>query len=277
MRGWCARRWPTSSADRRRPASTSSPTASRARRASSATSWSASPASSASRPRQGRTAVPAPPAASTWTSPTTTRGPIASRRGLGGRGNTRQFGVDVCTGPVSYRGQAAVQADIENLRAAGRPAPRGVSSGDRAVLHLRHAAQPFLPDGRGIRGGAGRRAPRGVPGDRGRGLRAADRRSAPGDLLHDASRRQRGGVPPWAARRVEAINHALRDIPPERVRFHTCYSIDVGPRVHDMALKDIVDVLFRSRRAHSRSRPPTPATSTSTTSSSSSSRRPGWC
>ncbi len=49
----------------------------------------------------------------------------------------------------------------------------------------------------------------------------------------------------WAARRVEAINHALRGIPPERVRFHTCYSIDVGPRVHDMALKDIVDVLFR--------------------------------
>src|SRR5262249_17361691 len=49
----------------------------------------------------------------------------------------------------------------------------------------------------------------------------------------------------WAARRVEEINHALRGIPPERVRFHTCYSIDVGPRVHDMELKDIVDVLFR--------------------------------
>ena len=49
----------------------------------------------------------------------------------------------------------------------------------------------------------------------------------------------------WAARRVEAINHALRGIPPERVRFHTCYSIDVGPRVHDMELKEIVDVLYR--------------------------------
>jgi 5-methyltetrahydropteroyltriglutamate--homocysteine methyltransferase len=49
----------------------------------------------------------------------------------------------------------------------------------------------------------------------------------------------------WAARRVEAINHALRGIRPERVRFHTCYSIDVGPRVHDMALRDIVDVLFQ--------------------------------
>jgi 5-methyltetrahydropteroyltriglutamate--homocysteine methyltransferase len=49
----------------------------------------------------------------------------------------------------------------------------------------------------------------------------------------------------WASRRVEAINHALRGIPPERVRFHTCYSIDVGPRVHDMELKDIVEILFR--------------------------------
>ena len=26
----------------------------------------------------------------------------------------------------------------------------------------------------------------------------------------------------WAALRVEALNHALRDIPRERVRFHTC-------------------------------------------------------
>src|SRR5262249_12559999 len=48
----------------------------------------------------------------------------------------------------------------------------------------------------------------------------------------------------WAAQRVEAINYAVRGIPREKVRFHTCYSIDVGPRVHDMELKDIVDVLL---------------------------------
>jgi 5-methyltetrahydropteroyltriglutamate--homocysteine methyltransferase len=30
---------------------------------------------------------------------------------------------------------------------------------------------------------------------------------------------------------METINHALRGIPPERVRFQTCYNIDVGPRV----------------------------------------------
>ena len=49
----------------------------------------------------------------------------------------------------------------------------------------------------------------------------------------------------WAAQRVEAINDSIRDIPPEKVRFHTCYSIDVGPRIHEMALKDIVDIMLK--------------------------------
>ncbi|HWN12149.1 MAG TPA: hypothetical protein VNO50_23170, partial [Pyrinomonadaceae bacterium] len=51
----------------------------------------------------------------------------------------------------------------------------------------------------------------------------------------------------WAAQRVEAINDSLRDIPPEKVRFHTCYSIDVGPRIHEMELKDIVDIMLQIR------------------------------
>jgi len=29
------------------------------------------------------------------------------------------------------------------------------------------------------------------------------------------------------------------------VRFHTCYSINMGPRVHDMELKDVVDLILR--------------------------------
>jgi 5-methyltetrahydropteroyltriglutamate--homocysteine methyltransferase len=49
----------------------------------------------------------------------------------------------------------------------------------------------------------------------------------------------------WTAQRVEAINDAIRDIPPEQVRFHTCYSIDVGPRIHEMALQDIVDIMLQ--------------------------------
>jgi 5-methyltetrahydropteroyltriglutamate--homocysteine methyltransferase len=51
----------------------------------------------------------------------------------------------------------------------------------------------------------------------------------------------------WAEVRVEALNHALRGIPRERVRFHTCYSINMGPRVHDMELKDVVDIILRVR------------------------------
>jgi 5-methyltetrahydropteroyltriglutamate--homocysteine methyltransferase len=49
----------------------------------------------------------------------------------------------------------------------------------------------------------------------------------------------------WAESRVEALNHALRGIPEEQIRFHTCYSINMGPRVHDMELKDIVDVIMK--------------------------------
>jgi 5-methyltetrahydropteroyltriglutamate--homocysteine methyltransferase len=49
----------------------------------------------------------------------------------------------------------------------------------------------------------------------------------------------------WIALRVEAINHALRGIPKDRVRFHTCYGINFGPRVHDIEVKHIVDILGR--------------------------------
>ena len=49
----------------------------------------------------------------------------------------------------------------------------------------------------------------------------------------------------WAAERVEVINDSLRGIAPEKVRFHTCYSIDVGPRIHEMDLKDIVDIILK--------------------------------
>ena len=51
----------------------------------------------------------------------------------------------------------------------------------------------------------------------------------------------------WAEVRVEALNHALRGIPRDRVRFHTCYSINMGPRVHDMELRDVVDLILRVR------------------------------
>jgi len=51
----------------------------------------------------------------------------------------------------------------------------------------------------------------------------------------------------WARVRVEALNHALRGVPRDRIRFHTCYGINMGPRVHDMELKDIVHLILDIR------------------------------
>jgi 5-methyltetrahydropteroyltriglutamate--homocysteine methyltransferase len=51
----------------------------------------------------------------------------------------------------------------------------------------------------------------------------------------------------WAEGRVEIINHALRGIPEEKIRFHTCYSFDAAPRLGDMELKDILDLILRIR------------------------------
>jgi 5-methyltetrahydropteroyltriglutamate--homocysteine methyltransferase len=44
---------------------------------------------------------------------------------------------------------------------------------------------------------------------------------------------------------VQAINDALRGIPSDRVRFHTCYGINEGPRIHDAPLGDMVELLLR--------------------------------
>jgi len=51
----------------------------------------------------------------------------------------------------------------------------------------------------------------------------------------------------WAERRIEALNHALRNIAPEKIRHHTCYGINMGPRIHDLELKDIVDLVLQIR------------------------------
>lgn len=49
----------------------------------------------------------------------------------------------------------------------------------------------------------------------------------------------------FIAVRVQALNHALRGIPPEQIRFHTCYSTNIAPRVHDFELKHFVDLMLQ--------------------------------
>ena len=50
-----------------------------------------------------------------------------------------------------------------------------------------------------------------------------------------------------AAARVEALNHALADIPQERVRYHICWGGWHGPHTTDLPLKEIVGLLLQIR------------------------------
>jgi len=51
----------------------------------------------------------------------------------------------------------------------------------------------------------------------------------------------------FMALRVETVNHALRGIPQDRVRFHTCYSVNIAPRLFDFELKHFVDLMLQIR------------------------------
>jgi 5-methyltetrahydropteroyltriglutamate--homocysteine methyltransferase len=44
---------------------------------------------------------------------------------------------------------------------------------------------------------------------------------------------------------VEATNAALRGIPVERIRFHTCYGINEGPRIHEASLAQIIGYVLK--------------------------------
>ena len=46
---------------------------------------------------------------------------------------------------------------------------------------------------------------------------------------------------------VAALNHAVRDLPPERMRMHVCWGSTVAPHHTDVELKDIVDIVLSAR------------------------------
>jgi len=50
-----------------------------------------------------------------------------------------------------------------------------------------------------------------------------------------------------AAMHVEALNHALANVPPEQARMHVCWGNYEGPHHHDVALSDIIDIVLSAR------------------------------
>lgn len=154
-----------------------------------------------------------------------------------------------CTGPLTYRGQEQLAADIANLRGAleGLDVAEAFIPAISPVDLETGLQNRYYPDQEAFLfalADAMHDEYRGIV-DAGFVLQVDDPRlvtyyAFQPQLSIEECRK-------WAALRVEVINHALRDIPREMVRFHTCYSINVGPRIYDMELRDIVDIMLRIR------------------------------
>lgn len=157
-----------------------------------------------------------------------------------------------CTGPVTFRGADAVQADIDNLRAA--------TQGTATEGTFINAASPGII--------SEYMANRYYDSEEDYLYALADAMKEEYDAITGAGfqlqldcpdlacgRHLR--VPPMGVEefrkqvelRVEVINHATRDIPPERMRLHICWGNYEGPHHHDIALAEIIDIILRVRPA----------------------------
>lgn len=157
-------------------------------------------------------------------------------RAMGGGGVAPMVPM-VCTGPVSYIGKEALGRDIANLKSAlrGRSVaafmPSIAPSGAGLNEYYRSDEEYFQAVGDALR-----EEYRTIV-DAGFFLQIDDPFLSDiySDLRYDAAGRARK-----AGLYVEAVNHALRGIPEEKVRFHTCYGINEGPRIFDATLKDVI-------------------------------------
>jgi len=154
----------------------------------------------------------------------------------------------VCTGPITYRGQALLQRDIANLKAAigdakveaFMPAISVANIEDWMLNRYYKTQEEYL-----FAIADAMREEYKTIVDAGFLVQIDDPRLVSYYLVNPNA--TIAECRKWAVIRVEALNHALRGIPTEKIRYHTCYGINMGPRVHDMELKDIVDVILKIR------------------------------
>jgi len=149
----------------------------------------------------------------------------------------------VCVGPVAYRGGAALQRDIDNLKAAtsgldcrGAFMPAVAPSGVGANEYYRSEEDYFHALGAALR------TEYKAIVDAGFLLQIDDpflSEVFADPALDAAQRRRRADI------FIEALNASLAGIPPEKVRFHTCYGINHGPRVHEAALADVAGHMLK--------------------------------
>jgi 5-methyltetrahydropteroyltriglutamate--homocysteine methyltransferase len=156
----------------------------------------------------------------------------------------------VCTGPVSYQGYEAVQRDIDNFRAALTnlsPQEAFIPAVAPGTIELQRRNEYYPTEEEYLFAVAeAMREEYNAIVDAGFVLQVDDPRVVtqygmpdPAPTIEEYRK--------FAALRVEAINHALRDIPPDRVRYHLCWGSWHGPHVTDVPLEDIVDIVLQVR------------------------------
>src|SRR5262245_17097158 len=177
--------------------------------------------------------------------------PELAKRVFGDPGRSRRK-TPACDGPISVRDPQAAEADVENLRSACGAAKADhafMSAASPGVISLffrndhypSHEAYLFaIADAMRPEYEAVVRAGFDLQVDcpdlgMGRHIQFAD-------LSLDEFRRM-------ARLHIEALNHALATVPPERARLHVCWGNYEGPHHHDVAFDDIIDVVFTARPA----------------------------
>ena len=151
----------------------------------------------------------------------------------------------ICTGPITYTGQAALEREIDSLKAAaGADGELFLTSTAPASLEVYRSNEYYSKEEDFLYALA-------------EALREEYRAIADAGIIlqvDDAwlpalwDRIGIGmGLPAFRERcriRVEALNYALRGIPENRVRYHLCWGSWHGPHAYDLELKHLVDILL---------------------------------
>ena len=153
----------------------------------------------------------------------------------------------VCSGPIAYHGQAAVEREIALLKAAlgdtpasdaflTTTAPASIEAGRTNEFYKSEEEFVFaLADALSVEYEIIARSGLIVQVDDA-WLAALWDRIGVGMGLEGYKR--------YCMLRVEALNHALRNVPEEQVRYHMCWGSWHGPHAHDIPLPDMVEVLL---------------------------------
>ena len=164
----------------------------------------------------------------------------------------RKRSAPACTGPISVKDEAAVAQDLANLHRAlsetgTSAAGTFCSAASPGVISLFFANQYYPDDEEYLEAIAEAMRPEyeaiaaaGVTLQLDCPDLAMGRHSA---YAHMDSAAFCARV----ALNIEALNHAVRNIPAERLRMHLCWGNYPGPHHHDVDLAEIVDLVWRAK------------------------------